>query len=452
MKVLAGTLSTTARKALKGVMQVAQRGTGSLVASRWPRKRGKAKSPLQQQVVDQFVEMCAMIKDQDPAEQAYANDLTAGKLYMARDIQMAQMTGVLMKISLEGGGIIVGRRTLSASIQALLDDIDDTPGAMLVRGAGGWTSIDAAAVNLVLSAAGIGNVPYWRDISEILPTIQTMLDTITSDEGATIYRSGSAWVELPAGTDGQVMTYTTAGAGPIWATPAVAPTLAFDNRFHVTGTNVALASIASGHVIANSGTATAEAGDTSLTALLDVNIGTATGDLLVRGTTAWSAIAPDTSGKVLTSTGTTTVPTWQTPTSGAANTSAILQKGSAQVVTGGSNTQVVFSTAAHDDGGFYPGSGSNFIVPAGVTRVQLVAGIRLPVNNSLMIINFIINGFINGQPGATEWRYSAVAQASAVSGPIAVTAGDTIGVNCFLNTTGTITVDNSTTFGIIKLA
>jgi hypothetical protein len=113
---------------------------------------------------------------------------------------------------------------------------------------------------------------------------------------------------------------------------------------------------------------------------------------------------------------------------------------------------VAFSTAAHDDGGFYPGSGSNFIVPTGVTRVQLVAGIRLPANNSLVILNFIINGFINGQPGATEWRYSAVAQASAVSGPIAVAAGDTIGVNCFLNTTGTITVDNSTTFGIIKLA
>ena len=63
--------------------------------------------------------------------------------------------------------------------------------------------------------------------------------------------------------------------------------LAYDSNFAVVGSNLALASIASGDVLGNSGASSAEPGPTTVTALLDRAIGSTSSDFLLRGATVW---------------------------------------------------------------------------------------------------------------------------------------------------------------------
>lgn len=52
------------------------------------------------------------------------------------------------------------------------------------------------------------------------PDIQTLLDTISSTQGAILYRGSSSWLALAAGTSGQFLKTQGAGANPVWDTPS----------------------------------------------------------------------------------------------------------------------------------------------------------------------------------------------------------------------------------------
>jgi hypothetical protein len=73
--------------------------------------------------------------------------------------------------------------------------------------------------------------------------------------------------------------------------------------------------IANGHLIGNATGGSAQAQDTSLTALMDVLCGTAAqGDILYRGASSWSCLGAGTSGYFLKTQGAGANPTWALPT------------------------------------------------------------------------------------------------------------------------------------------
>jgi hypothetical protein len=87
--------------------------------------------------------------------------------------------------------------------------------------------------------------------------------------------------------------------------------------------NGGLASIADGDVLANISGASAAPVANTVSAVLDHVLGSAQGDILYRGASAWSALAPGTSGNVLKTGGASANPSWGTVAlSGMANLAA----------------------------------------------------------------------------------------------------------------------------------
>jgi hypothetical protein len=89
------------------------------------------------------------------------------------------------------------------------------------------------AVNTVISANSVTNALLAQAAAYTLkgnPTgstanvqdasLTTFLDTISSTQGVVLYRSGSGWVALSPGTNGQFLQTQGAAANPQWATPS----------------------------------------------------------------------------------------------------------------------------------------------------------------------------------------------------------------------------------------
>jgi hypothetical protein len=141
-----------------------------------------------------------------------------------------------------------------------------------------------------------------------------VLDFIGSVQGDVLFRGASGWLVLAPGTSGQVLSTGGPSANPTWTSvtgTGTVTSVATNNG--ITGGpitssgTIGLATITTGNVLANVSGSTAVPTPTAPTSILDV-IGSATGDILFRGTSSWLVLAPGTSGQVLTQ-GTTT-PSW----------------------------------------------------------------------------------------------------------------------------------------------
>ena len=170
----------------------------------------------------------------------------------------------------------------------------------------GTTGITATIANQAVSYAKIQNVSVTSrilgrrsagagSIEEM--TLSQTLDLIGSAaQGDILYRGASGWARLAAGTNGQFLRTSGAGADPAWATIAAGLTV---------GTTT-ITSGTSGNVLYNNGgvlgeytTVPVSEGGTGSSSLTANNV------LLGNGTSALQVVAPGTSGNVLTSNGTT---------------------------------------------------------------------------------------------------------------------------------------------------
>jgi hypothetical protein len=88
-----------------------------------------------------------------------------------------------------------------------------------------------------------------------------------------------------------------------------------------TSGTIALASIASATILANVTVGSAAPVSNTLTALIDAAIASVQGDILYRGATAWSALAPGTTGQLLATQGAGANPQWANATAGGTVTS-----------------------------------------------------------------------------------------------------------------------------------
>lgn len=121
--------------------------------------------------------------------------------------------------------------------------------------------------------------------------ISAVLDLVGGlGQGSVLYRGATQWAATGTGNAGEVLTSGGTGNNPTWAAGGGLPTQ--------TGN--------SGKLLATNGTA---ASWTTTTAQLD-GIGSTRGQILYRGSSAWSALAAGTSGYYLRANGAGADPTW----------------------------------------------------------------------------------------------------------------------------------------------
>jgi hypothetical protein len=126
------------------------------------------------------------------------------------DAQLQQGSG----ISILPDGHLLSNPTISAEVQAILDQISNTRGVVLYRGASGWAALSPGTANFFLQTQGAGADPLWAASTA---NIQTLLDGISATQGVVLYRGASAWVALSPGTVGYFLQTQGAGADPVWA-------------------------------------------------------------------------------------------------------------------------------------------------------------------------------------------------------------------------------------------
>lgn len=115
------------------------------------------------------------------------------------------------------GGPTLGQGdfTISADLQAMLNALSTSRGAIIYRGAAAWAALAPGTAGYFLQTLGAGADPAWASAAA---NIQTLLDSISSTQGAILYRGASGWVALSPGTSGQLLQTGGAGANPSWIT------------------------------------------------------------------------------------------------------------------------------------------------------------------------------------------------------------------------------------------
>jgi hypothetical protein len=204
-------------------------------------------------------------------------------------------------------------------------------------------------------------------------TLTSLIDTIGSTQGDVLYRNASSWVVLPPGTSGQVLSSGGAAANPAWTTvsgtgtvTSVATNNGLTGGAITSSGTIGLASIATGNVLAFTGSISGVPVATAPTAVLDV-IGSTEGDVLYRGASTWAALAPGTAGQFLQTGGASSTPSWAT---------ALTTAGTGLTVSGAT---IGFSAARQTlptTQVFTSGSAATYTKPANCLwiEVQLVGG------------------------------------------------------------------------------
>lgn len=114
---------------------------------------------------------------------------------------------------------VIGRNTAGTgnpeevTASQVLDWIGSTRGSVVYRGAAGWAILAPGTSGYALVSNGAGADPSYQAVTA---DIQALLDSISTTQGAILYRNASDWVALSPGTDGQVLQTQGAGANPQW--------------------------------------------------------------------------------------------------------------------------------------------------------------------------------------------------------------------------------------------
>ena len=222
--------------------------------------------------------------------------------------------------------------TLTAAIDAAFGNAQ---GDILYRGASGWTVLAPGSSGQLLKTNGAGANPSW--IAGGGSGTVTSVATDSTLTGGPITASGTL---SRAALTGDV----TASGGSnttVLATVNASP-----------GTYGSTTSIPS--VTVNAKGLTTAASSTTLTAALDAAFGSAQGDILYRGASAWTVLTPGTSGNFLQTAGAAANPTWA---SAAASVGALTNVTALRALTSATTpipqTLAGYTTAGDGGGGWF---------------------------------------------------------------------------------------------------
>jgi hypothetical protein len=241
---------------------------------------------------------------------------------------------------------------LSSTISTWLDALGGTQGDVLYRGNTAWAALAPGTSGQVLQSGGAGANPSWASVSGT-GTV-TSVGSGTGLTGGPITGTGTLALSTPVSvanggtgqttyTDGQLLIGDSSSGGLDKATLTAGTGITVTNGHGtitiastssggtvtsvgsgagltggpITGSGtLSLAAIADGDVLANTSGASAAPIATTVSALLDHALGSAQGDILYRSGTAWTVLAPGTSGQFLQTQGSSANPQWAAGNSG----------------------------------------------------------------------------------------------------------------------------------------
>jgi hypothetical protein len=156
---------------------------GKLIATKWPRKRGPAKTPgayYQQQTFGIAANWAA---DPEPANLAMAIEMAKDTTMIPRDFLTAAAYGKILTITLPDGTQWERYWDVAANAQLTLDQITTTIGALIYRSPAGWVEVPPGPDGYYLSI--IDHQPIWlpaptAPTSEALSPFQGMLYAASS--------------------------------------------------------------------------------------------------------------------------------------------------------------------------------------------------------------------------------------------------------------------------------
>lgn len=163
---------------------------------------------------------------------------------------------------------------------------------------------------------GASALPFNLNINGVPAFTVTGSGTSLPLTSGDIFVGNASNLSAPAAMSGDA-TLANTGAITVTKTNGTAfgslATLGYDSNFTASGGNLAMANIATGHLLANVSGVSAEPTSVSTTALLDSLLGSTQGSVAYRNATGWTSIAPGGNGTYLQSQGAGTNPTWTTP-------------------------------------------------------------------------------------------------------------------------------------------
>jgi hypothetical protein len=146
---------------IKGAVYVRQTRWG-LVAQKWPRKRGVGKTPYDKFRQAEFAWVAHQASQPLPVEYDTAVALTKDTLLMPRDLLMMAMYGSALEFSLPDGTILPRFRDVTNNPQYVLDQVTDEVGAMLYRSEEGWIWVNPGNDGSVLFIKD--RSPFWGSL------------------------------------------------------------------------------------------------------------------------------------------------------------------------------------------------------------------------------------------------------------------------------------------------
>ena len=143
-----------------GLLETPAAGGGFFVRTinKNPKRSNSAGELSGQQQFQEIVQSLKTVVDKDMIS---AVRLSHGTSLLWRDILMMAHTGTLLTYRDSDGNTWVGGRTLSNSIQNLLDSVSNAPGVIIGRSGAGWVALLPAQAGYVLTSQGKGNLPLW---------------------------------------------------------------------------------------------------------------------------------------------------------------------------------------------------------------------------------------------------------------------------------------------------
>lgn len=216
VKVSPANIDPSARLFARGAFYIRQTKWG-WIAQKWPTPRGKPKRPYDFYRQTEFGIASRWVASPFASEYDNAKELAKGSPQVWRDILVMAAFGSLARITLADGTTSKQARNVTNNPQYMLDLITDEVGAMLYRAEIGWVALPPGNNGDVLTE--VLNVPTWLPGYNLpnMAFIQAMLELIGNTQGDVLYFDGADWVALPVGDDGKVLTVN--GAIPEWIAP-----------------------------------------------------------------------------------------------------------------------------------------------------------------------------------------------------------------------------------------
>lgn len=170
----------------------------------------------------------------------------------------------------------------------------DAQGDVLYHDGTSYARLGAGTKGQALTTGGASANPSWTGMTT---------------QGDLEYHNGTTRTRLAAGTNGMALTTGGASANPAWA----GMTTRGDLEYMGASTRTRLAVGSANTVLKSDGTDPAWS---TITALLDSLFSSSRGAILYRGSSAWAALAPGTSGYFLKTNGAGADPAWAAVSSG----------------------------------------------------------------------------------------------------------------------------------------